>query len=457
RAQALQRRAATASNVMPLQTARPPSTAIPAEDPPPAPATPEDIREAARPQPPVELRADTAVRDLALRGTDIALWEQTAKSYGLDVIFEGDYQAGQPMTFNLDRAGYREALHALMTLTGSFIVPMSEKVLLVVKDTEAKRKEVENTVTFSVPIPDPFTIQEAQELGRTVQQVMEIQRFAIDSAQRLAIFRDRISKAVPAQLLFQQLVAAKPQVMIEVELMSVASTASLQIGLNLPTSFPLTAIQKTMTLRNLTFPEFALALGSARLMARADRSDVRTLYRAEMRAVDLQPAQLHVGQKYPIMNVSYIGDTSGGGDVYSPPPSFNFEDLGFVLKLTPKVHGRTEATFNVEAEFKLLGAGSANGIPVISNRKCASQVRLRFDETALISGLVTRNDLRVLTGPAGLLNVPVLGGLLGQTDRTRDDIQIVLAIRPRLLTPPPDEALTKAIWVGSDTRTRIPM
>jgi hypothetical protein len=38
---------------------------------------------------------------------------------------------------------------------------------------------------------------------------MEIQRFAIDSAQRMVIFRDRVSKARPAQLLFGQLLHSK--------------------------------------------------------------------------------------------------------------------------------------------------------------------------------------------------------------------------------------------------------
>jgi type II secretory pathway component GspD/PulD (secretin) len=357
----------------------------------------------------------------------------------------------------MDDAGYREALHALMTLTGSFIVPISDRLVMVVKDTEAKRKEVENTVAYTVPIPEPVSLQEAQELGRTVQQVMEIQRFAIDSAQRLAIFRDRVSKAVPAQMLFQQLLSARPQVMIEVELLSAGKSLTTQLGLNLQASFPLAALRKTLTLGNMAWPEFAIGITGARLVARADRSEVRTLYRAQIRAVDSQAASLHVGEKYPIMTLAYIGDTSGSGEVFTPPPSFNFEDLGLVLKLTPKVHDQTEATFDIEAEFKLLGAGSLNGIPVISNRKFTTRVRLRFDEAAIISGLVTRNDLLTLSGPAGLINIPVIGGLLGQTDRVRDDVQVLLAIRPRLLTAPPTDALTRPIWTGSETRTRIPM
>jgi general secretion pathway protein D len=193
------------------------------------------------------------------------------------------------------------------------------------------------------------------------------------------------------------------------------------------------------------------------LVARATKSNSKTIYRAVIRSGDSQAAQLHVGEKYPIMNLAYIGEVPQGEQVYRPPPSFNFEDLGFVLKLTPKIHDRNEVTIEVEAEFKLLGAGSLNGIPVISNRKFAGRARLRFDEAAVISGLVTQNDIRTLAGPAGLISIPVIGPLLGEINRTQDDIQLLLVIKPRLLSMPPSEFATREIWLGSESRPRIPL
>ena len=453
RAQALQRRAASSANVMPQLGGLPPAPS-PAE--PLSAASPEEVVEARQPQPPVELEAAALRRDFDINGDIKVLWEQVTKAYGLEVIFDGDYQAGQPIRFRMSDAEYRQALHALMTATGSFIVPVSEKLLLVVKDTEQKRREVENTVAFSVPIPEPFSVQDAQELGRSIQQVMEIQRFSIDSAQRLAIFRDRVSKALPARMLFKELLHSRAQIVVDVELMSVGRASTIGLGLTLPTSFPLIPNIKSVAL-NAGLPSFSLGIGSATLLARATKSEARTLYRAQIRSLDGQAAQLHVGEKYPIMTLAYIGDTSGSGDVFTPPPSFNFEDLGLMVKLTPKVHDRYEVTLEIDTEFKLLGAGSLNGIPVISNRKFATRARLRFDEAAVISGLVTRNDIVTLSGPAGLLNIPVLGTVLGQTNWSKDDVQVLLVMRPRLLTLPPTEVTTREIWVGSESRPRIPM
>ncbi len=235
RAEALRTRAATAANVMPVFGNEPSL----AEEPETLPhATAKEVEDARKPQPPFELRATGVRRDFNLRADARALWEQVAKQYGLDVIFDGDYQA-TVIRFRITDSGYREAFYTLMTVTGSFIVPISDRVFMVVKDTEQKRREVENHIAVTVPIPEPVTVQEAQELGRAVQQLMEIQRFSIDSAQRLVIFRDRASKVRPAQAVLEQMLHHKPEIALEVELISVAKTTSLEFGLSLPTDFPL--------------------------------------------------------------------------------------------------------------------------------------------------------------------------------------------------------------------------
>lgn len=463
RAQALQRRAIEKAGVMPASAVLP-SSGVP--DPAGEPEVPitapdeEDLKEARKPQPPVELIAVPGDKDLDFRADYKQLWENVTKVYGLEVVFDGDYEAGKVTPFRMAGADYRAALNALATATSSFFVPISPSVLLVVKDTEPKRREVENTVALTVPIPDPFTIQEAQELARSIQQVMEIQRFAIDTAHRLAIFRDRVSKARPAQLLFQELMHSRPQIAVQVQLFSWGQSVSRTLGTNLQTSFVISPLTKTLSLTGAGGPlAFAVGIGGANIVATAAKSEGRLLYQAELRSLSGEKAALLVGQKYPIQTVGYIGNTGGASpdQIYTPPPSFNFEDLGFNIKLTPRVHDRNEVSFDLDTEFKLLGNGSLNGIPVISNRKFVTQVRLRFDESAVISGLVSRSDVRSLAGPAGLLSVPGLAALLGSDTKSTDQQDLVLVLTPRLLTLPPTEFLTRELWVGSESRPRMPL
>ena len=471
RAQALRRRAVTSSNVAPVFTMGSADGPNDLTYKPTSSPTPEELKELRRPQPPFELKASAARRDFSLRANAQSLFEQVAKAYDLDVVFDADYEtAGQPIRFNITDADYRQALYALMVATGSFIVPVGDRVFMVVKDTEMKRREVENHVAVSIPIPAPVSLQEAQELGRSVQQLMEIQRFSIDSAQRLLIFRDRASKVRPAEEVIRQILVHRPQIALEVELLSVANNTSLGLGINLPTDFPLVPFydigrhQRFIPEGFLNFITFGggktyLGLGviSAQLLATWTRNTGRSVLTAELRAMDGQPTSFHAGDKYPLMTLGYFGTVTPGEEVYRPPPTFQFEDLGLVLKITPKVHDDREVTLDVEAEFKVLGSTSFNGIPVISNRKFNGRVRLQFNQSAVIAGLMNNTHARTISGLAGTIGIPVLGPLLGRTTTDRDQGEVLLTIKPRLLSTPPTQNLTREIFIGPEQRLLTPM
>src|SRR4029077_20111362 len=119
----------------------PPTSALDEPDSPPdAPAAPplpiagaEDIKEARKLLAPPELQAKPGTQSFDLRADSKALYEQVAKAYGLDCLFDDDYQATPPLHFLLADADYREALHGLEAATGTFLVPLSKRVFLVVK------------------------------------------------------------------------------------------------------------------------------------------------------------------------------------------------------------------------------------------------------------------------------------------------------------------------------------
>ncbi len=435
------------------------------EDPPPSA---KELLEAQKPQPPFELDASSERKDLDLRGDSKSLYEQVAKAYGLEVVFDGEYQPRPVQRLKLDGADYRDALYSLMAATGSFLVPISGHVFMVVQDTLQKRASIENNVALELPIPEAVTLQEAQEMARTVQQVMELQRFYVNGANRTVYFRDRASKAYPAQQILKQLLHHRPQVDLEVEFLSVGKSSTLNYGFPLPTKAQIKSFAHigaaAADLTNIgqywVFGGGQSLLGigvlSAQLLANVNNSESRSLLRAEVRSVDGMPANLHVGDKFPLQTQGFnFGAPAGTASGYAP--SFTFEDLGLVLKVTPKVHGAEEVTLDVDAEFKVLGSGSVNGIPVISNRKFVAQVRLKFDEQAVITGLMDSNQARTISGLAGLSAVPLMGPLFSNNSKQDTKTEVLLLIKPHLLNLPPSAADAVPIFVGPDTRPRTPL
>jgi type II secretory pathway component GspD/PulD (secretin) len=137
-------------------------------------------------------------------------------------------------------------------------------------------------------------------------------------------------------------------------------------------------------------------------------------------------------------------------------PTIQFEDLGLVLKVTPAVHENYEVTLDVDAQFKTLGTGGTNDIPVIDNRQYQGKVRLKEGEWAVIAGLVTASDAETPTGIAGLMNIPWIGHLFSHQTHVKESTQTLIVLKPHFVALPPWETVQKAIWTGTEGRPITP-
>jgi general secretion pathway protein D len=423
-------------------------------------------------QPPVELKAAPGQQDFDLRADAKSLWEQVAHAFHLETVFDGDYQAGPPIHFRLTDADYRNTLHALEAATGSFIVPISSRLFLVVKDTEPKRRDVEPTMAVSLSIPQATTAQDLTEIAQAVRQLFGLEHVAWDAQQNMVVLRGRVSLVMPARQIFEQLLHHRPQVAIELDLLEVDRSYSLAYGVDgiatLPVAYLGTFWNNPLSVPStvaglLTFgggqSTFGIAVASANLIANMSLSGTRTMVRSEVRSLDGLPATVHIGTKLPVLTSGYFGPASfsTGGTVVTPPPSFTFEDLGLNLKVTPRIHGMDEVTLDLDTEFKVLAGSSLNGIPIISSRKFTSKVRLREGEWAVVAGLMSTSEARSISGVAGLSDLPLLGKLFSQTTKDETTTEVLLVIKPVLLNLPPDQFATPAIWTGSELRPTTPL
>ncbi len=111
------------------------------------------------------------------------------------------------------------------------------------------------------------------------------------------------------------------------------------------------------------------------------------------------------------------------------------------------------ATFDVDAEFKVLTGQSNDGIPVIANRALKSQVNLRMGDWAVIGGLLDVEDAYTIAGLAGASRIPYLGALTSTRTKTGNTDQILLLMRPYPLSmPPSDVSPGRTLRMGSDSR-----
>jgi len=427
-----------------------------------------DYARARQPALPPSLKGKPGLQDFDLTGTARTLFDRVAQRFGLDTVYDGDYAAaGAQIRFRIAGIDYIDALHDLEAMTNSFVIPLSSSLFMVAQDTPQKRNDLEQSILVSVPIPEGLSTQELTEVGQAVKQAVNVDKITWDTVQGEVIIRDRISRALPAQALLQQLFSYRPEVMIDVEFLDVSDSDIINYGFNITNQFP--AIYLGQIMNNLvSFPSGVTALlsfgggktliglGVAQVQAMFNQSisTARTLYRAQVRSVDGLPATFHVGEKYPIITQQYAGALPTGqtGTVYAPPPSFTFENLGLEVKVTPRIHGVDGVTLAIETTFELLSGSSVNNIPIIGRRQINTQVRLLDGEWAVVAGMMNPSTSKTVSGFWGLAQIPWLGNLFRMTTRDKENESVLIAIRPRLLSLPPDQVVTKALRVGTETR-----
>jgi len=436
--------------------------------------TARDFASARQPEAPPALKARAGKQDFDLIGTARTLFDQVAQRFALDTVYDGDYPpTGRQIRFQISGVDYREALHDLEAMTGSFVVPLSSRLFIVAQDTPAKRNDLEQTIAISIPVPAAMTTAELTEIAQAVKQATNIDKMAWNTVHSEVVIRDRISRALPAQALFQQLFSWRPEVMIEVEFLEVTDSDIVNYGFNVTNQFP--AIYLGQILNNaVSFPSgvnallsfgggktlIGLGVAQAQAMFNASTSNARTLYRAEVRSVNGFPATFHSGEKYPVITQQYAGGgttTGTTGTVYAPPPSFTYENLGAEVKVTPHIHGVDGVTLAIETSFELLAGTAVNGIPIIARRQLTTQVRLRDGEWAVVAGMLSPTDSKSRSGIPGLTQIPLIGNLFTQTTKDKERENLLIAIRPHLLSLPPDQIVTPRVRVGTETRPFNPL
>ncbi|HTS61071.1 MAG TPA: type II and III secretion system protein [Candidatus Acidoferrales bacterium] len=453
-----------------------PDDEIPAPDIPAATAADRaDVRSLL---PPPELKPKAGTQDFDLRGDAKQLFEKVAQAFALQCVFDDDYQAPAQIRFQMQGVDYRDALHGLEAATASFIVPLGPRIFLVVKDTPQKRTEREPTAAIELRLPEAASQQDFNAVITAVQQAFAIEKVAFDTQNNSVIMRDRVSKVIPARMMFEDLMAPRAQVMIDMQFLEVSRNDAITYGIDLQNTFSLVAL--TTRFQNMiTLPQniaglvtfgggytlMGIGVMNTSLVSQMNHSSGTILLNAQLRSVDGQAATFHVGDRYPITTTGYFGPsnfTTGTGvnsglAAYAPPPAVTFEDLGFNLKVTPTVHSTKSVGLDIEAEFKVLSGASVNGIPVISNRTIKSKTDLHLDEWALIAGLMNRDQAHSIAGVAGLSRIPFLAPLTSTQTKSKDSRQVLVMMRPHLLTLPPGQRVAHTFYIGSDNRPLTPL
>lgn len=451
----------------------------PVVDLPPPP--PEELGEPLRALEPRAIR-----QSWKLRGDTRALYLAIGAAYRIRFQFDDEIK---PVTAQLELADadFAQALRAVGLITGTFAAPMSATEALVAPDTNVKRLALERHMVQQLDAGQFTTPEAINEVANLLRTLLEIPQISVNLSRRLITVRGPAGKVLAAERIVRSLNLGRSEVYVELQSVEVSSSSVRELGLlpNLSTNasklsrdgkvesgnaVPLRQLTGSLasTVGGSASPLgtfgggrtlFGVSVPSATLKATFSESNLRSVTTAGMRAADGSSTTFLFGIRYPIILASFSAIFLSGnalqdqqqGNLVNPFPAITFEDLGFKIKATARVHNDGDVSLALEISSRALSGSSANGVPGISNRELQTQVRVRDGETVILSGLLDQSESRSRGAVPGLSAIPGLGFLFGDEMRQRSDSEVLLLITPHIVRlGPAQTAPQEFIPVPSD-------
>ena len=108
------------------------------------------------------------------------------------------------------------------------------------------------------------------------------------------------------------------------------------------------------------------------------------------------PAQARFGERIPVP-VTTFTPIATGGTPQQPIISYNYENIGVNIDITPRTHHDDEVTLALKVEVQSISGTGFGGLPTFANREINTVIRLRDGETNMLAGLI-RDDERTRDG-----------------------------------------------------------
>jgi general secretion pathway protein D len=366
-----------------------------------------------------------------------AVFTTIARFSNLGLVFDPAFR-DQPLSIDLRNATLQDALMAATASTHTFFRVTAPRTITIIPDTPAKRREYEESVvrTFYLSNAD---IKEVIDLLRVVIDVRQISPITAMNAISIKDTPERIEAAAK---LVSAIDKARPEVVIDVELLEVNRTKLREYGLQIASpgspgisgsGDPNRTNLTLGNLLNLTQADVVVS-GVPAIYYRLLKNDTatRTLANPQLRTSDGLPATARFGDRVPVPLTTFAPIAAGGVNT-QPITSFVYENIGVNIDITPRTHHDDEVTLALKIALSSISGTGFGGLPTFGNREISTTIRLKDGETNMLAGLIRDDERTVMSGIPGLSDLPLIGHLFASNHKESQETDIILTLTPHIV------------------------
>ena len=388
--------------------------------------------------PGLDVAADPLPDELIFRdASNQVIIRALAQMAKVNVVFDPAFRP-LPISIEIRNQTFGEALQSITASTQAFYRVTAPRTITVIPDTPAKRREYEEDIvrTFYLSNAD---LKETMDLLRIVIDARRIG--AIQGTNAITI-TDTAERIEAAGRLISIIDKARPEVMTDVELLEVNRQRFTEYGLQFasPGSAGIDGAADVNKpgltfddLRNLTGSQIFMTQvpGVYYRLVKQDRT-TRVLANPQLRSQVGYSAQAQFGDRVPVP-VTTFSPIATGGVNQQPITSFNYENIGVNIDITPRTHMNNEVTLALTIQVTSISGTGFGGLPTFGNRLIKTTIRLKDGETNMLAGLIRDDERKVRDGIPGLSDIPGIGHLLGRSSNDRQQTDVIVMLTPRIV------------------------
>jgi len=408
---------------------------------------------------PIKLKTDKERINLKFTDTNLSsIFKALGKHAGLNVLFDEQFK-DKPMTFSIEDMTFEEALNSLCLATRNFYRIVNERTIIIVPDNAMKRRQYEITAIKTFYLSNAKADDIKTILSSMLRSEYRAPFIVVDKNLNSITLRDSPENIKLAEKIIRNLDKARGEVIIDLEIMEVRRSKLRQYGIdfdnygiNVKYETPTSAEEKGwINLPELSFSEksnYFVTLPTSFIKLLETDADTKVIAQPRLRGIEGEEITYTVGDKVPIPRTTFT-PIAAGGISQQPITSFEYQDVGITLKITPYIHFEREITLELEIKVTSLGGTGYAGIPILGTREVKNVIRLKEGETNLLAGLLRDEERKSLKGIAGLKNLPIIGRLFSNTDQTISQTDIILTITPYIIRSVSiDKENLEPLWIG---------
>lgn len=376
------------------------------------------------------------------------VFEALARSSGVNFVFDKDVRADARVTVFLRNVTMDEAMRVILNTQQLDRKLLNDTSVLIFPNTAAKQREHQELITRTLYLTNA-DVKQVQAMVRTIAKVRDIH---IDERLNLLVVRDTPEVLRLVEKLIASVDLPEPEVMLEVEVMELATDQVETLGLQWPEQASLGISDAAGNIPPAVFIggknpiNFRASIANPAVIAtlRGTSGNSNILANPKIRVRNRDKAKVHIGQKLPVFTTTtnFTGSTSVAASV-------SYLDIGLKLDVEPTIQLDNDVVIKVGLEVSNLirqvtGPGGTTAYE-IGTRNTSTTLRLADGETQVLAGLINDEDRKSAAGVPGLSRIPVLGRLFGTHTDTRNKTEVVLLITPRVVRnlAVPDASLTR--------------